>query len=318
MPEKTLPIEFLLSASSPWTRYRARVDLLGEEGSSERAEVLAHPLVKSLVAEAAKWPGNSKGDHKSGKDLLNKVAVLADFGVQAGDRGMEAFAERVLAHRTDDGRVQGFVVMPKKREGEWLFDVDGQDALLALVALGFGDEPRVRRAVEALIELALDGGGWVWPDAPSPLPCRRFAGGCPYPTTKILRILGRDARWRRSGAARDGAALLLGLWEQGERRYGFGFGARFEKLRYPFVWFDLLHVLDALSRFPPMWKDPRFAALLQVALDKADPEGRFTPESVWMEWKGQCFGAKKDPSPWLTLVIRSIAARGKAPRSSRR
>jgi hypothetical protein len=35
---------------------------------------------------------------------------------------------------------------------------------------------------------------------------------------------------------------------------------------------------------------------------KADDLGRFTPESVWMAWKGWDFGQKKEPSRWITLI----------------
>jgi hypothetical protein len=241
--------------------------------------------------------------------------LLADFGVRRGDPGVDVFAERVLEHRDSSGRVLNHVLMPKKKSPEWLFDVDGQDPLLALVQLGFSREKKVRGAVEVLIEGAEKEGGWVWPDAPSPLPCRRFAGGCPYPTLKILRILSQDEEWAASSAAKRGVELLLDLSSRGEVRYGFGFGDQFRKLKYPFIWFDVLHVLEALSPFPRAWKDMRFRALLDPVLAKADSAGRFTPESVWMEWKEQCFGQKKTPSPWLSLVVHRILARAPGSRA---
>ena len=101
-------------------------------------------------------------------------------------------------------------------------------------------------------------------------------------------------------------------------RYGFGFGDQFQKLKYPFVWFDVLHVLEALSPFPQVWKDARFSALLDPVVAKADAGGRFTPESVWMEWKAECFGQKKGPSPWLSLVVHRILARAPNSRSKTR
>jgi hypothetical protein len=318
MKTLALPIEEWLESPSPWVRYRARQIFLQEDATKERAAVLSHALVQRLVRDARTWPGNSRADHRSGKDLLNQVALLADFGLRRGDAGIDVFAEHVLEHRDADGRVLNQVLMPKKKSTELLFDVDGQDPLLALVQLGFVRDKRVRRAVDNLLESAEKSGGWVWPDAPSPLPCRRFAGGCPYPTLKILRILGQDEEWAASTPARRGVELLLDLAARREVRYGFGFGDQFRKLKYPFLWFDVLHVLEALSPFPQVWKDPRFHALLDPVLAKADAGGRFTPESVWMEWKAQCFGQKKAPSPWLSLVVHRILARapGWRPKSS--
>jgi hypothetical protein len=208
--------------------------------------------------------------------------------------------------------------MPKRTKPEWLYDVDGQDPLLVLVALGFGDDPRVSGAVDRLIETADGGGGWVWPEAPSPLPCRRFVGGCPYPTLKILRILAQAPAWAKSSAARKGVELLLDVADRRETRYGFGFGTRFDKLKYPFVWFDILHVLEATSPFPQAWRDKRFITLLTAVLEKADLAGRYTPESVWMEWKELCFGRKDAPSPWLSLVVHRILTRDPRRETARR
>lgn len=315
MKELSRPLDEWLADPSPWVRFRAREFFAGRDASKDRVAVLAHPLVRRLLRDACGWPRGSRADHRSGKDLLNKIALLADFGVRRGDPGVDVFAERVLERRDSAGRVLNHVLMPRKESPEWLFDIDGQDLLLALVQLGFSRDKRVREAVEALIEGAEETGGWVWPDAPSPLPCRRLAGGCPYPTLKILRILSQDEEWAASRAAKDGVELLLDLSSRREARYGFGFGDRFDKLKYPFIWFDVLHVLEALSSFTHVWKDARFRTLLDYVLAKADAGGRFTPESVYVEWKAQCFGQKKAPSPWLSIVVHRIFARAPGSRS---
>jgi hypothetical protein len=42
--------------------------------------------------------------------------------------------------------------------------------------------------------------------------------------------------------------------------------------------------------------------MAEVIRAKADQQGRFTPESVWMAWKGWDFGQKRLPSQGLTLL----------------
>jgi hypothetical protein len=145
------------------------------------------------------------------------------------------------------------------------------------------------------------------------LPCRKLAGGCPYPTTKLLRLIALHPALRRGAIASRGLELLLSLSTSGNTRYGFGWGETFAKLKFPFVWFDLLHVLEALSQFPAAWRDRRFHALLDRAISQADRNGQFTPASVWTEWKGCCFAQKKEPSPWLTFLMHRIIARGPRP-----
>lgn len=311
MRELKVPVDFLLASPSPWVRLQTRVELLGEPAPRERRELVSHPVVKRLTRDAAQWPAGTKGDHRSGKDLLNKLSLLADFGLRSGDPEIGTFVERVLARTGSDGRLLGYVLFPKRSNPEWMFDVDGQDTLLALVSLGFAEDDRVRRALAALLALESAGGGWVWPEARSPLPCRRFAGGCPYPTLKVLRILARTPRGAESDAARRGVELVLSLWERRneERRYGFGMGSDFAKLRYPFIWFDVLHVVEALSPYGWAWSDARFRELLDLVVAKADADGRFTPESVSLEWKDLCFGQKREPSPFLTFVVHRILRR---------
>jgi hypothetical protein len=79
-------------------------------------------------------------------------------------------------------------------------------------------------------------------------------------------------------------------------------GTDFRKLKVPFIWYDLMHVLDVLARFSWLHCDPRFGDMLAVLQAKADGEGRFTLESVWTAWKEWEFGQKRTPSRWLTLM----------------
>ena len=89
----------------------------------------------------------------------------------------------------------------------------------------------------------------------------------------------------------------------------FFMGTDFRKLKVPFVWYDLMHVLDVLSRFPWLRGDPRLLDMLETMSAKADPQGRFTLESVWTAWKEWEFGQKKAPSRWLTLTAWRIRQR---------
>jgi hypothetical protein len=52
--------------------------------------------------------------------------------------------------------------------------------------------------------------------------------------------------------------------------------------------------------------DQRLEELKALIAQKADAEGRFTPESIWTAWKGWDFGQKKVPSPYLTFLATKI------------
>ncbi|MCS6911252.1 MAG: hypothetical protein NZM11_11910, partial [Anaerolineales bacterium] len=114
-----------------------------------------------------------------------------------------------------------------------------------------------------------------------------------------------------SPACHIGADILLNLWSESTIRhpYMFYMGTDFRKLKVPFIWYDLMHVLDVLSRFSWLKKDTRLLDMLEILKSKADQQGRFTLESIWTAWKDWEFGQKKEPSRWLTLTAWRIIRR---------
>jgi hypothetical protein len=139
----------------------------------------------------------------------------------------------------------------------------------------------------------------------------RRSDPCPIVNVYALKALSLAPDLVDSPAARSGAEMLLWHWEhQGERKlYLFGIGTDFRKLKYPFVWYDILHVVDVLSRFPFVHADPRFREMVKTVCDQADAEGRYTATSMYRAWKGWSFADKKTPSPWLTFLVERIRKR---------
>jgi hypothetical protein len=110
---------------------------------------------------------------------------------------------------------------------------------------------------------------------------------------------------------RDGAEALLKQWS--ERReshpYMFYMGTDFCRLKAPFIWYDILHVTDALSRIPWLRQDSRLRDMVSVMMEEVGADGRATPGSVWMAWKDWEFGQKKVPSRWVTLLVERVRQR---------
>ena len=315
--------QWLLESDEPWTRYRTLVDLLDRpeddpEVQAARAEMLAHPQVQALIAEAAAWPGYPLKRHNDAKHPLYKFSTLADFGVRASDAGMAVGIEAVMAHQSPEGASQILVNVPKAFGGTgedmwtWML-CDAPTLLYALLAMGPGDDPRVQRAVDHLGGL-VDENGWRCVAA---LELGKFRGPgrkadpCPIVNVYALKALAQVPELIDSPAARTGAEMLLWHWEhQGERKiYMFGIGTDFRKLKYPFVWYDVLHVVDVLSRFPFVHADPRFREMVGTITAQADETGRYTANSMYRAWKGWSFADKKNPSPWLTFLALRVQKR---------
>ncbi len=127
----------------------------------------------------------------------------------------------------------------------------------------------------------------------------------------MLKALAQAPAWRDSPASRAGAETLLALWAASRERhpYIFYMGTDFRKLKVPFVWYDLLHVLDVLTQYPWLHGDLRLREMANLLASKADAEGHYTLESVWQAWSAWEFGQKRVPSRWLTLLAHRILRR---------
>lgn len=236
---------------------------------------------------------------------------------------MDTIVSGILKHQSAEGPFQLPTNIPAHYGGtgqdRWGWALcDAPLIVYALVKFGLASDPAVKAAIEYLVGLLRDNG---WPCAVAK-ELGRFRGPgrkddpCPFANLAMLKALSVSEELRDSPACRKGADTLLGLWSESATRhpYIFYMGTDFRKLKLPFVWYDLLHVLDVLSRFPWIGKDSRFIDMLQILKSKADQRGRFTPESVWKAWKDWEFGQKKEPSRWMTLSAWRIIERvGQSP-----
>ena len=316
-------IQWLLESDEPWTRYRTLVDLLDRseddpEVRNARAEMVAHPQVQAMMAETATWGDRPLKRHNDASYPIYRFSTLADFGVEADDPGMAAGIEAVTANQSSEGAFQTVVNIPKPfggtGEDSWTWILcDAPTLLYALSAMGLGENPRVQGAVDHLMGL-VDDNGWRCVAAPElgkfKGPGRR-ADPCPIANVYALKALAQVPELLDSPATRTGTEMLLRHWErQGERKlFMFGIGTDFRKLKYPFVWYDILHVTDVLSRFPFVHADPRFREMVETVTAQADEKGRYTAASMYRAWKGWSLADKKQPSPWLTFLVLRILKR---------
>ncbi len=316
-------VGWLLACDEPWTRYRALRDLLDlpEDDPAVQvahAEMLAHPATQGLIAKVAAWPGDPLKRHNDAGHALCALSVLADFGLRADDPGMEGAVAAILAHQSPEGAFETLTNIAIAFGGDgsdsWLWMAcDAPTLLYVLLSLSLGDDERVQQAAAHLASLARPNG---WPCAASPR-AGKFRGPgrkddpCPIANLLAIKALALAPEWRDSEAAHTGVEMLLWHWEHRReaKPYLFGMGSNFAKLKYPLLWYDILHAVEALSRYPFARSDPRFREMLTIVIAQADGQGRYTAGSMYQAWKGWSFANKKAPSPWLTLLAQRIQRR---------
>jgi hypothetical protein len=314
-------IEWLLTSDEPWTRYRTLVDLLDRppddpEVQAARRQMVAHPQVQTLVQTANTWPGYALKRHNDARHPLYAFTVLADFGLCPGDLDLSTGLEQVLAHQSPEGAFRTRMHLYKQfggHEGEyWVWMAcDAPTLLYVLLAMGLDGDTRVRRAVEHLVSLVQDN-GWRCAACPE---LGNFKGPgrkddpCPIANVYALKALAQVPELRTGSAVQQGAEMLLSHWADPRKLYLFGIGTDFRKLKYPFVWYDILHVVDVLSRYPFVYEDPRFQAMVATITGQPGDAGRYTAGSMYRAWKEWSFANKKHPSPWLTFLVLRLLKR---------
>jgi hypothetical protein len=185
--------------------------------------------------------------------------------------------------------------------------------LLALFKAGIDYEKHIKKGVNYLAGFHKDSG----------FPCTvsqefgKFRGPgrkddcCPYASLVMLKLLSAIPEYQKSGIVINTTRRLLSLWENSLKchPYMFYMGTDFRKLRAPTMWYDIVSVVDVLSRFEFIKQDLRFKEMALLIENKQDNNGLFTPEAVYQKFKGWDFGQKKNPSPYLTYLCHQILTR---------
>ncbi|OIP95668.1 hypothetical protein AUK40_05840 [Candidatus Wirthbacteria bacterium CG2_30_54_11] len=272
-------------------------------------------LAQTIISELQDWPDKILNSHKAAGHPIHKLVFVADLGFTVNNPGIEPVVSKVLEHRSAQGPLQVLMnINPNyggTGEDQWAWALcDAPLLLYALVRFGLKDEPVVIKGIDHLVELQRKNG---WPCAVSP-EMGKFRGPgrkddpCPYANLIMLQLLSVLSDRFNSPEAQLGAETALTLWENrtSQHPYMFYAGTDFCKLKAPLGWYDIVHVLDVLSRFPYLRDDPRLLDMWQIIQKKPITDDGYIPESIYQAWKDWDFGQKKTPSAYLTHVIRRI------------
>jgi hypothetical protein len=283
---------------------------------------------RALVARLAEWDVDLHlGGHESPAFAPNVLHLLADRGLQAGDEPrVEQLLDQMLEHQNPSGRFTSYGssrLLPEPVWGSLLCDTHAITEVL--VRFGRAEDSRVRAALDRMREdLVLTAQGRAWTCLTDPVTGFRGPGRkgdvCPQVTLEAVRTLGRLPPDRRPDGVLDAARALLAVWQQRgtQQPYMFGHGARFKTVKWPPFWYSVANVLDALGRYPALWRATDADATQRHALAELaaclvaynfDEQGRVTPGSAYRGFEEFSFGQKKQPSAFATAHLLTVLRR---------
>jgi hypothetical protein len=334
VPSSTL--DWLLATDEPAARWIALTRVLGRPAGDPDVEaahraVLADPGTRELMDRLGDWDNPPPvGGHNSPAYAPNLLGLLADMGVAAGDDPrIDATLEAMLRHSDEAGRLASTAPFSRLGPKPVLSALLCDSHVIADILIRFGraEHAAVQGALDRMaVDLTATPHGPAWPCLPS----NGFRGPgrkgdiCPQVTLQALRAISRlpaDRRPLPPAELQEAVRTLIRVWtSRGTAKpYLFGHGLAFKTVKWPPYWYNALGMLDAIGRYPDVWRsddstvdpaDRRAVAELAACLIayNIDSDGRVTPRSCYRGFEGFSFGQKKRPSPfataWALAVLR--------------
>ena len=326
------PVPWLLDSTEPAPRWVALTALLGCESDepavqSAHREVVTDSATRELIGRLPDWTAGDKvSGHNSPAFAPNLLNLLADMGVGPGDFGeIERLLDVMMAHQEESGRFPSYGAIPGGEEPAWgALLCDNHAVLEVLVRFGRAEDVRVRGGLERMAaDLTDTAQGRAWPCLPHSTMGWRGPGRkndfCPMVTLQALRTFARLAPAARPAGLLDVARVALRAWRvRGtEKSYQFGHGRQFKTVKWPATWYSAYAELDALGRYPELWRNGAARedthALAEIAgcliAYNLTPDGTVTPRSTYRGFESYSFGQKKQRSPLATALLLAVLHR---------
>ena len=276
-------VSWLLEENQPSIRYRTLTELLGRKESDPevreaKRQIPTHGWTAEILArrDPAGWWVNEKGVYRPKYVSTNwMMLVLSDLGATRAIPAVRASCELWMERSPLKG---GGVGGSSKGNGHHCFT---GNMARALIRFGYGEDPRIRKALDWLVRTAHPKGGWTcWSFSDGPSPGRNLDS---WEGLSAFAAYPRS-RWTPAMQAcvARGAEFFLQreLHQQGER-YEPWF-----RFHYPVhYYYDLLVGLDFMTRLG-YGGDPRMKYAVDFLRSRRRRDGRWNLDAVHPDLEG--------------------------------
>lgn len=319
-------IDTLLNSDEPSVRWKARVNVLGEDRTSApirklEKEIAASPRVVALLSGVDKQGRPKANVYAKWQGAQWVFMTLVDIGYPSGMKWLQPTADELMSTWLEERFFHEFVAESKPdaykqlrgaiplMEGRHRVCASQQgNALYVVLALGLEDE-RIHQLVERLLYWQWPDGGWNCDKEPS------------ADTSTFIHTLwamrGLHLYAQRTGdkkakhAVERAAEVFLTRKLYKRASNGNIIREEFVKLHYPLYWhYDILGALKVFAELG-MTKDARLQDALALLKEKELPTGGWAAESRYytkvskqislgtdyVDWGGT---SKKKMNEWVT------------------
>ncbi len=294
------PIPWLLEPENPAVRYWTLIDLLNVPGDapdvqSARADIATYPPVAGVLAAQSRDGYWVKRDYYLPKHhgTFWTLSILADVGLTAENEQIRRACEFLFTFQREHGpfcrrrRVAGQGIVWDTEPGPCTH----ARIVRFLIQLGFAGDPRIRLAIEWLLEVQREDGMWHCgrPDRP----------GCLRATHDALRVAALDPASAAHPAVARGAAVVCDLLME-PRMQRYHVSIPWTVLAYPYFGYSLISTLDALARLGYGADHGRIAPAIEYLLGRQGTDGVWRLDQVPHRPPFDV-GQPGEPNKWLTL-----------------
>jgi hypothetical protein len=340
---KADPTDWLLDPENPSVRYFALRDLMDNpEGHPEVVEA-------KNALEGSRWVSRILGKQKPGgywesedrpyqpknKATYWQIIFLSQLGLDKGIEEVSRAVEYIWGFQHEEGgfcsvKEAGALVeyeIRKERASkrgkelppfeEWapgrireseMSCLTGNVAA-ALIRMGYAGDPRLRRALDWLVEVQNRDGGWLCPHWRAHI---RDKHGCfmgTVPSLEAFSLLSPSLRTPEMDEAveRGVEFLLMHRLYKADHHDFKVIKESWLKLHFPCLFYDILRGLDVVTRLGHE-NDERIQDALEVVMSKQDQDGRWVLEKTPGNMHTS-FGTRGRPSKWVTLNAMKVLKR---------
>jgi hypothetical protein len=318
------PLPWLLEEDpeNPSIRYFALRDLFDrpeedhevQEAKGAIMESGPVPIILNAQEPEGYWIKAGGGYSPKYQGTVWQILLLAELGADPSDKRVKLGCEYLLSHSIASNGA--FSALAKPVPSGAVPCLNG-NMLYALQRLGFGDDPRVQRALGWLAVAVTGEGDFQYLKSGTTGPCfacsANNAQPCAWGGNKVLRALTarpEDERTPEMERAIQTGVDFLFSRDPVEADYPYTGRVSSTWLKFGFplsYWSDVLETTAVLADLG-RGDDPRLGNAIQFILEKQDEQGRWKLENtmnrMWVEIE-----RKREPSKWVTLRVLRVLKR---------